>query len=184
MFSLLPLMVLYFPCCVRVSLDYKLEFFQVIMENILMNFQSIMSQKTKCNLFLRTNIIFFDVITILMHHFVLFFGIFSQKEKQYLVKLHDFFFAFYVGWKYILRDSLFIKVLLQWRYSTHNLLEHYPIFNLTYFFQCYKKLQKQMICPSEICLSDIITSSRITLIFFPYKMFSLKRRLKFTEAFT
>ena len=68
MFSLLPLMVLYFPCCVRVSLDYKLEFFSSNnKKNILMSFQSIMSQKTKCNLFLSTNVLFFGVLTILMH---------------------------------------------------------------------------------------------------------------------
>ena len=53
----------------------------------------------KWNLFLST-----DVLTILIHHFVLLEypqskrEILCQKEKQYSVKLHDFFFfVFYVG---------------------------------------------------------------------------------------
>ena len=40
--------------------------------------------------------------------------ILRQKEKQYSVKLHGFFFVFYVGWTYILRSSLFSKVVSQW----------------------------------------------------------------------
>ena len=37
----------------------------------------------KWNLFLSTNVLLFDVLTILAHDFVLFFGILSQKEKFY-----------------------------------------------------------------------------------------------------
>ena len=53
--------------------------------------------------FLSTNVLSFDVLTILTDHFVLFYsilgqtGILCQKEKQYSVKLHDIFFVFYVG---------------------------------------------------------------------------------------
>ena len=39
--------------------------------------------------------------------------ILCQKERQYSVKLHDILFVFCVGWTYILRVSLFIKVALQ-----------------------------------------------------------------------
>ena len=69
----------------------------------------------KCRLFLSTNLFYFLII--LIHHFMLFFSIFiqkkkCQKEKQYSVKLHDFF-MFYVGWTYVLKGSLFIKVVSQ-----------------------------------------------------------------------
>ena len=33
---------------------------------------------------LSTNVLLFDVLTILIHHFVLFFSILSQKEKFYV----------------------------------------------------------------------------------------------------
>ena len=52
----------------------------------------------KWNLFLSTNVLLLDVLTILIHHFVLLEypqskrEILCQKEKQYSVKLHDFFF--------------------------------------------------------------------------------------------
>ena len=38
----------------------------------------------KCNLFLSTNVLLFDVYTILKHHLVLFFSILSQKKKFYV----------------------------------------------------------------------------------------------------
>ena len=112
MFSLLPLRILYFPCYVQVSLDFKLERIKKIPKI----FQSILCRMDKLDLFLNKNVLLFDVLTILIHHFVLFFSISSQKnkfyvkkEKQFSVKLHDFFFVFYVGWTYILRASLLIK---------------------------------------------------------------------------
>ena len=52
----------------------------------------------KWNLFLSTNVLLLDVLTILIHHFVLLEypqskrEILCQNEKQYSVKLHDFFF--------------------------------------------------------------------------------------------
>ena len=52
----------------------------------------------KYNLFLGKNVLLSDVLTILIHHFVLFFSILSQKkeilgqkQKQYSVKLLDCF---------------------------------------------------------------------------------------------
>ena len=55
------------------------------------------------------------------YHFVLFFSILSQKEKFYVKQKHNnhsscmvIFFVFYVGWTYILRGSLLIKVVSQW----------------------------------------------------------------------
>ena len=73
----------------------------------------------KWNLFLSTNILLSDVLTILIHHFVLFFSIPSQKEKfmsngkTILSQAALFFFVVYVGWTCFLRGSLFIKVVLQ-----------------------------------------------------------------------
>ena len=40
-------------------------------------FQSMLSWMDKCNLFLGTNVLLFDVLTILIHHFVLSFSILS-----------------------------------------------------------------------------------------------------------
>ena len=73
----------------------------------------------KWNLFLSTNVLSFEVLTILTLFCVILQypqskrEILRQKEKQYSVKLHDFFCVFYVGWTYILRGSLFIKVVSQ-----------------------------------------------------------------------
>ena len=62
-------------------------------------FKSMLCQMEKCNLFLSANFLLIDVLLILIHHFLLFFSIPSQ--------------CFYVGWTYILRGSLFIKVVSQ-----------------------------------------------------------------------
>ena len=67
------------------------------------------------DLFLSTNVLLFEVLTILMHHVVLFFSIFCQKNKIYVKKKNNtlsscktFFFVFYVGWTYILFKRLII----------------------------------------------------------------------------
>ena len=75
MFSLLPLRILYFPCYVEVSMDFKLE-------RILKKKNSQGFFKAYCVVWANgTNIFLFDVLTILIHHSVLFFSILSQKEK-------------------------------------------------------------------------------------------------------
>ena len=98
----------------------------------------------KWNLFLSKNVILLGALTILIHHFVLLFSILSQKKKFYVKRKSNtqqssmiFFFVFYIGWTYILRVSS---------------------------FQCWKKVAKMNICPSDMCLSDIITASWISLI--------------------
>ena len=40
----------------------------------------------KCNLFLCTNVLLFDVLTILINQFVLFFSILSQKKINVMSK--------------------------------------------------------------------------------------------------
>ena len=82
-------------------------------------FQSILCRMDECNLFLNINSHLFDVLTLLTHHFMLFFSIFSQKKKYYIKRKNNTqsswmifcFFIFSVGWMYILRGSLFIKVV-------------------------------------------------------------------------
>ena len=63
----------------------------------------------KMNLFLSANALLFDVLTILIQKRIQYpqskKEILCQKEKEYSVKLHDFFFLFYVEWTYILRVS-------------------------------------------------------------------------------
>ena len=79
MFSLLPLRVLYFLCYVKVFLNSKLERISP-------------PQKKESRRFFKaycvrwTNVLLFDVLTILIHHFVLFFNILSQKKKKIISK--------------------------------------------------------------------------------------------------
>ena len=112
LFSLLFLRILYFPCYVRTSLKILKKFPRI--------FLRILCRMDKWNLFLSTNVLSFDVLTILIHHLVLFFSIISQKEKFCVKKKNNtqsscmiFFLEFYVGWTYTLRGSLFIKVVSQ-----------------------------------------------------------------------
>ena len=81
MFSLLPQMVFYFSCYVEVSLGLKLERISQKFPKI---FQSILCRMDMWNLFLRTSVLLFDTVTILIDHFVLLFIILCQKEKFYV----------------------------------------------------------------------------------------------------
>ena len=96
MFSLLPQRILYFPYYIKVSVDFKLE--RIFKKKSKRFF--ILCRMEKLDLLWGTNVLLFDVLTILIGHFVLFFSILSQKkkkkvlsrkEKQYSVKLLDFF---------------------------------------------------------------------------------------------
>ena len=86
-FSILPLRILYFPCYVKVFLDFKLERIFFLLKNgkIQKIFQSILCQMDKWNLFLITNVLLFDAVTILIHHFVLFFSTLSQKVSLFFL---------------------------------------------------------------------------------------------------
>ena len=87
MYSLLPLRILYFPCYVEVSLDFKLE--RIFKKKFPKIFQSILCRMDKWNLFLSTYVLLFDVLSILIHHFVLFSSILSQKEKFYVKRKNN-----------------------------------------------------------------------------------------------
>ena len=52
-------------------------------------FQSILCQMDKLNLFLSTNVLSFDVLTILIHRFLLLFSILSEKEKFYVKRKNN-----------------------------------------------------------------------------------------------
>ena len=114
MFSLLRLRVLYFPCYVEVSLDSNLE----RKKKLPKIFQIMLSRMDKCNLVVSTNILLFDVLTMLIHHLVLFFSFLSLKinflpkaKKKILSKAIMFFFVFFVGWTNTLIPLLFIKLV-------------------------------------------------------------------------
>ena len=118
MFSLLPLRYLYVPCYVELPwiLNYN------VLKKISKIFQSILCRMDKWNFILSTNVLSFDVLTILIHHFVLCFSILSQEEKCRREKRKRknnaqsscmIFFTFYVGWTHFLRGSLFMKVVSQ-----------------------------------------------------------------------
>ena len=70
-----------FPLLRWIILDFELEH---ILKQISKIFQSILCRIDKWNLFLSTNVLLFDVLNILILHFVLFFSILSQKEKFYV----------------------------------------------------------------------------------------------------
>ena len=125
-FFLLPLKVLYFACYVEVPLDSKLK--HVFLKKISLKiFQSVLCRMDKWNLFLSINVFLFDVLTILIHHFVLFFSILSPKKKFCIKrknKLHDFFFG------HIFYE---IHYLPKWYHNDHNECKQHAI--------CYSAIQ-------------------------------------------
>ena len=70
MFSILHPSVLYFPCYVEAFLDSKLELNFSRKKKIPKIFQRIFCSMDRCNLFLDTNVLLFDVLIILIHHLV------------------------------------------------------------------------------------------------------------------
>ena len=90
MFSFLPLRILYFPCYIEVFLDFKLE---RILKKFPKIFQRILCRRDKWNLFLSPNTLLFDVLTILMRHFVVSL-ILSHKEKNTQESCMISFFVF------------------------------------------------------------------------------------------
>ena len=94
--------------------------------------------------------------------------ILCQKEKQYSVKLHHFFF------RILCRIDIYFKRLIVYQsVITMNISNTYSVtvlsnlqFNIT-FSVLKKSCKNEYICSSDICLSNIITSSRISLITSP-----------------
>ena len=100
MFSLLPLRILYFPCYVEVSLDFKLE--HVKEKKFPKTFQSILCWMDKWDLFLSTNVLLFDFLTILIRQFVLFF---SQKKKFYVKRKNNIQSSCMIFFSYFMSDG-------------------------------------------------------------------------------
>ena len=79
MFSILPPRILYFPCYVEVSLDSKLERNK---KKFPKAFQSMLSRMDKLDLFLNTNVLLLDVLTILRYSLLSW----VKKNKFYVKK--------------------------------------------------------------------------------------------------
>ena len=112
-------------------------------------------------MFFSTNMLLFDLLTILIHYFLLFFSILSEKEKFYVKKKKNtqsscmiFFFVRFV----IYPSGIIMNISNTWSVTVLSNLQ----FNLT--FSVKKSCKNESICPPNICLSDIITTSSISLI--------------------
>ena len=68
-------------------LDFQLELIKK--KKMPKIFQSILCRMDKWNLFFSTNVLLFDVLTILINRFVLFFSILSQKQKFYVKRKNN-----------------------------------------------------------------------------------------------
>ena len=149
-------------------------------------FQSILSRMDKCNLFLSTNVLLFYVLTILIHHFALLFSIISQKklsQKEILSQSAWFFFRIFCRMDiYFKRPIIYQSGITMNTSATITVL---PNFQFNLIFSVLKKSCKnEYICSSNVCLTDIITSSRINvIIFFINDFFCLLRWLKVTSVF-
>ena len=127
-----------------------------------------MCRMGKYNLFLNTNVFLFYVLTILIHHSVLFFSILSQenkfcvKKKTILNQVAWFFF------RVLCRMGIYFKSLIIYQSGiTMNISNGWSItvlsnFQFSLIFSVFTKCCKnEYICPSDMSLSDIIISSRI-----------------------
>ena len=120
---------------------------------------------------IRHNVLLFDVLIILMHHFVLFFNIRSQKEKFYVKRKNNTQLNCMIFFHILCRMEIYFKRLVIYQSGiTMNISNTKSVtvlsnLQLKLIFSVLKKSYKnEYNCPSTICLSDIITSSSISLI--------------------
>ena len=132
----------------------------------------------KMNLFLSANILLFDVLTILIHYFVLLFSILSQKKKFYVKRKKNtqsscmIFFSYFMSNGHISEESHDLSKWHQNKYKKHLICHSAIQSSFRLILSVLKKNCKNNYnCPSDMCLSDIITSSRISLIIFPIDLF-------------
>ena len=119
MLSLLLLRILYSPCYIEVSMNLKLE--RIQKKKFSKFFQIILWWTDKLDLFLSTNVLLFDVLTISIHHLCYASASsvkkinFIPKRKKILSQAAWFFSSYFMsdGHIYYLRGSLFIKVASQ-----------------------------------------------------------------------
>ena len=128
----------------------------------------------KWNLFISSNLLLFDY-----YHFntpfCVIFSILSQKEKFYfkrktiLVKLRDFFcilcwMDIYSKRLVLYQSGISMNISNTWSVTVLSNLQCKRIFSVL-----KKSCKNEYICPSDICLSDRVTSSSISLIIFSIK---------------
>ena len=102
--------------------------------------------------------------------------ILDQKEKQYSLGLHDFFFRILCR-----MDIFFKRFIINHCGITINISNTWSVAVLTnlqfnlFFSVLQKSCKNEYISPYDICLSNIIISSRIISIIFSIKDFSHKK---------
>ena len=101
-----PLRILCFPHYVELSLGFKLELIKKVF------FQSTLCRMDKWNLLLITNVLLFDVISILIHHFVLLFNILSQIEKFYVKRKINTQSSCMIFFRILYRMDIYFKRLV------------------------------------------------------------------------
>ena len=110
--------VLCFPFCLCIfcislaSLNYPGFWIRTYLKKNLKDFQSILCRINKWNLFLSTIVLLFDVLNILILHFVLFFSIFSQKEKFYVKRKNNSQSSCMIFFHILCRMDIFFKRLI------------------------------------------------------------------------
>ena len=92
-------------------LDFELERIKKKIKNLKI-FQRLLCRMDKWNLFLSANVLLFDVLTILIHHFVLFFSILSQKEKFYVKRRNNTQSSCMIFFCILSRMDIFFKRLI------------------------------------------------------------------------
>ena len=120
----------------------------------------------------------FEVLIILMRHFVLFFSILSQKEKFYVKRKTILSQAAWSFFRILCRMDIYFKMLVIYQsgitMNISNMLSITVLSNLEFkliFSVLKKSCKNECICPSDIRLSDIVTSSSISLIIFSIDFF-------------
>ena len=79
----------------------------------------------KWNLFSSTDVLLFEVLTILIHHFVLFFSILNEKEKFYVKKENNtqsscmIFFPYFMSDGHIFYEAHFFSEWYHNEYKQH-----------------------------------------------------------------
>ena len=120
----------------------------------------------------------FDIFIILIHQFVFPFSVLSQKEKFYVKRKNNTQSSCMIFFRILCRMDIYFKRLIIYQsvaaMNINNRLYVTVLSNLQFklIFSVLKKSYKNdYICPSDMCLFDIITSSSISLIIFSMEDF-------------
>ena len=96
---------------------------------------------------------------------------FMSKGEKYSVKLHGFF-SYFMSDGDIFYESHDLSKWNHNEYKKHLICYSAIQSSFTLILSVFKKICKNnYCCPSDMCLSDIITSSRMSLITFPTDLF-------------